>query len=175
MKFSYTYDPEKSKEDAQYDGVYALMTNAPAKKLSTDAVFTSFKEQHHVETSHHQWKAPIRLRPLFLKKIRRLESLVFVQFLALMCFYLLQRCYRDGREGECRTTGETLLRRFAHCPVAFRCRQGSVEVMVNRLLPRQEATLQILQLPSVAQQIQPVVSGALHDPMLDEQPDLPDN
>lgn len=174
LKFSYRYDAAKAEEDAQYDGVYAMMTNLPPASHSTDEVFTSFKEQHHIETSHHQWKAPIRLRPLFLKKIKRLESLVFVQFLALMCFYLVQRCYRVGKGGECRTTGETLLRRFAHCPLAFRYQKGSIEVMLNRLLPRQEETLRILGLPSVAGQILPFVSDGLEDPTLDQQADLSD-
>jgi hypothetical protein len=174
LKFSYSYDAARAEEDAQYDGVYAIMTNLPPESHSTDEVFTSFKEQHHIETSHHQWKAPIRLRPLFLKKIRRLESLVFVQFLALMCFYLVQRSYRLGKGGECRTTGETLLRRFAHCPLAFRYQKGSIEVMLNRLLPRQEETLRILGLPSVAEQIQPFVSDGLEDPTLDQQADLSD-
>ena len=174
LKFSYSYDAARAEEDAQYDGVYAIMTNLPPESHSTDEVFTSFKEQHHIETSHHQWKAPIRLRPLFLKKIRRLESLVFVQFLALMCFYLVQRSYRLGKGGECRTTGETLLRRFAHCPLAFRYQKDSIEVMLNRLLPRQEETLRILGLPSVAGQILPFVSDGLEDPTLDQQDDLSD-
>ena len=175
LKFSYRYHAEKAQEDAPYDGVYALMTNLPRKAHSTDDVFTDFKEQHHIETSHHQWKAPIRLRPLFLKKIRRLESLVFVQFQALMCFYLEQRCYRIRKARGCRTTGETLLRRFAHCPLAFRHQQDSIEVVVNRLLPRQEGTLRLLGLPPLAEQIQPVVSASLEDPILDQQPDLADN
>jgi hypothetical protein len=174
LKFSYSFEAARAEEDAQYDGVYAMMTNLPPASHSTDEVFTSFKEQHHIETSHHQWKAPIRLRPLFLKKIKRLESLVFVQFLALMCFYLVQRCYRLGKGGECRTTGETLLRRFAHCPLAFRYQKGSIEVMLNRLLPRQEETLRILGLPSVAGQILPFVSDGLEDPTLDQQVDLSD-
>jgi len=91
-----------------------------------------------------------------------------------MCFYLVQRSYRLGKGGECRTTGETLLRRFAHCPLAFRYQKGSIEVMLNRLLPRQEETLRILGLPSVAEQIQPFVSDGLEDPTLDQQADLSD-
>jgi transposase len=174
LKFSYRYEAEKATEDARYDGIYAMMTNLPPESHPTDEVFTSFKEQHHIETSHHQWKAPIRLRPLFLKKIKRLESLVFVQFLALMCFYLLQRCYRFSKGDECRTTGETLLRRFAHCPLAFRYQNDSIEVMLNPLLPRQQETLRILELPSVAEQIQPFVTAGLEDPSLDQQTDLAD-
>ena len=174
LEFSYRYDAPQAEEDAHYDGLYALMTNIPSESRSTDAVFTDFKEQHHIETSHHQWKAPIRLRPLFLKKIKRLESLVFVQFLALMCFYLVQRCYRLRAGAGCRTTGETLLRRFAHCPLAFRCQGDSIEVVLNRLMPRQEQTLTLLGLPSVGEQVQPFASPDLQDPTLDQQDDLAD-
>ena len=94
LKFSYHYDPKRAETDAKYDGLYAVSTSLRKKTHSTDDVFTTFKEQHHIETAHHQWKAPIRLRPLFLKRVTRLESLIFVQFLALMAFYLLQRLYR---------------------------------------------------------------------------------
>ncbi len=174
LEFSYRYDAARAEEDAPYDGVYALMTNIPSNGRSTDGVFTDFKEQHHIETSHHQWKAPIRLRPLFLKKIKRLESLVFVQFLALMCFYLVQRCYRLRTGGGSRTTGETLLRRFAHCPLAFRHQGESIDVVLSRLLPRQEQTLTILGLPPVGEQVQPFVSADLEDPTLDQQDDLAD-
>jgi transposase len=174
LKFSYTYYPERAQEAAQYDGVYALMTNLPRAKNATDEVFTAFKEQHHIETSHHQWKAPIRLRPLFLKKVRRLESLVFVQFLALMAFYLLQRRYRNAKGKDCRTTGETLLRRFAHCPIAFKSQKNSVEVIAGHLMPRQAETLRILELPSVEQQLQSYVTTALYESDLGSQDNLPD-
>jgi hypothetical protein len=174
LEFSYRYDAALAEEDAHYDGIYALMSNIPCESRSTDGVFTDFKEQHHIETSHHQWKAPIRLRPLFLKKVKRLESLVFVQFLALMCFYLLQRCYRLRTGGGCRTTGETLLRRFAHCPLAFRYQGDSIEVVLNRLMARQQQTLTILGLPSVGEQVQPFASANLEDPILDQQDDLAD-
>jgi transposase len=174
LEFSYRYDAALPQEDARYDGLYSLMTNIPSDSRSTDDVFTDFKEQHHIETSHHQWKAPIRLRPLFLKKVKRLESLVFVQFLALMCFYLVQRCYRLHAGGACRTTGETLLRRFAHCPLSFRYRGDSIEVVLNRLMPRQQQTLTLLGLPSVGEQVQPFASADLDDPTLDQQDDLAD-
>jgi hypothetical protein len=174
LVFSYRYEAEKVQHDAPCDGVYALLTNAPAPSHSTDALFGDFKEQHHIETAHHQWKAPIRLRPLFLKSLRRLESLVFVQFVALMAFYLVQRRYRLACGAGCRTTGETLLRRFAHCPLAFRHPKGSIAVLVHRLLPRQEHTLAILGLPPIAQQIQAFVSAGLEDPLMDQQADLAD-
>ena len=58
---------------------------------------------------------------MFLKKATRIESLVFVQFLALMAFYLLQRLYRSAKGPSCRTTAETLLKRFILCPSVAEC------------------------------------------------------
>jgi hypothetical protein len=49
LVFSYRYEAEKVQHDAPCDGVYALLTNAPAPSHSTDALFGDFKEQHHIE------------------------------------------------------------------------------------------------------------------------------
>ncbi len=94
LTFSFNYHPQLAAADAKHDGLSAIAASLPKKTHNTDELFTSFKEQHHIETAHHQWKAPLRLRPLFLKKASRIESLLLVQFLALMAFYLLQRLYR---------------------------------------------------------------------------------
>lgn len=141
LQFSWQYHPERAQKDAAYDGLYAICTSLSKKTHSTDAVFTAFKEQHHIETAHHQWKAPIRLRPLFLKKVTRIESLVFVQFLALMAFYLLQRSYRLANDPSCRTTAETLLKRFSFTPIAVRYQPDTVQVTP---LPLKKAQIEIL-------------------------------
>lgn len=158
IKFSFQYHPELSEKDANYDGLYAIATSLPKKTYSTDDVFRAFKEQHHIETAHHQWKAPIRLRPLFLKKVTRIESLVFVQFLALMAFYLLQRLYRLSKGGSCRTTGETLIKRFLFCGIAVRYKKNSVHVIPFPLKPAQEEVLKRLEFPLVAEQIKRYVT-----------------
>jgi len=153
LKFSYQYHPEIAEKDARYDGLYAIGTSLPKKTHTTDKVFIAFKEQHHIETAHHQWKAPIRLRPLFLKKVTRIESLVFVQFLALMAFYLLQRVYRLTKGPSCRTTAETLLKRFALCGIGIRYQKRSIDVTPFALKPAQEAILKNFRFPSVHKQI----------------------
>jgi transposase len=158
LKFSYHYHPEIAKSDAQYDGLYAIGTSLPKKTHSTDDVFTTFKEQHHIETAHHQWKAPIRLRPLFLKKATRIESLVFVQFLALMAFYLLQRRYRLAKGASCRTTAVSLIRRFVLCGIGIRYSKRSVTVTPFALKPPQEAILKTLRFPYPHEQIRSEVT-----------------
>lgn len=158
LKFSYNYHPAVAKKDADYDGIYALSTSLRKKTHTTEEVFTTFKEQHHIETAHHQWKAPLRLRPLFLKKITRIESLVFVQFLALMAFYLLQRLYRLAKGPSCRTTAETLLKRFAFCAIGIRHEKQSVQV--DPFIPKesQQFILHKLRFPLVRGQIKSYVT-----------------
>ena len=153
LKFSYQYDPKLAETDAKHDGLYALGTSLRKKTHSTDQVFTTFKEQHHIDTAHHQWKAPIRLRPLFLKTVTRIESLIFVQFLALMAFYLLQRLYRLAKGRSCRTTAETLLKRFALATVVVRYDEKSVRVMPLPLKDHQVEILDTLNFPTLKEQI----------------------
>ena len=158
LKFFYQYHPEIAKQDTRYDGLYAIGTSLPKTTHTTDDVFIAFKEQHHIETAHHQWKAPIRLRPLFLKKVTRIESLVFVQFLALMAFYLLQRLYRLAKGPTCRTTAETLIKRFALCGIGIRYQKQSVTVTPFVLKQAQGAILKNLRFPSVHEQIKNYVA-----------------
>jgi len=158
LKFSYLYHPEIAEHDALYDGIYAIATSLRKKTQSTDEVFRTFKEQHHIETAHHQWKAPLRLRPLFLKKAKRIESLVFVQFLALMAFYLLQRLYRLAKGPSCRTTAETLLKRFVLCAIGLRYRKRSVQVEPFALSDPQQLILRTLRFPLVHAQIKRYVT-----------------
>jgi transposase len=153
LKFSYQYHDDRAQKDARYDGLYAICTSLSKKTHSTDEVFTAFKEQHHIETAHHQWKAPIRLRPLFLKKVIRIESLVFVQFLALMAFYLLQRSYRLAKGACCRATGETLLKCFSFTPIAINYHPQSVQVTPFPLKKVQIEILKMLGFPLLEGQI----------------------
>ena len=153
LKFSYHYDPKLAERDANYDGLYAVGTSLGKRTHSTDDVFTTFKEQHHIETAHHQWKAPIRLRPLFLKRVTRIESLIFVQFLALMAFYLLQRLYRLAKGRCCRVTGETLLKRSAHATIVVRYDADCVRVMPLPLKDSQTEILEKLKFPTLQEQI----------------------
>ena len=58
-----------------------------------DRVFSTFKEQYTVENANKILKGPVKLRPIFLHKQERIESLILVIFLALMLYYLLERTY----------------------------------------------------------------------------------
>jgi transposase len=135
--------------------LYLIATSLVRSKYTADQVFTMFKEQHHIETAHHQWKAPIRLRPIFLHKVQRIESLILVQFIALMAFYLLQRQYRQrSRRPDCRTTAETLIRQFSFVPISLREQNGQTVVSIFRPSLMQAEILSTLAHPHLATQLE---------------------
>ncbi len=172
LKFFYQYHSDLARKDAKYDGLSVLGTSLSKNTHTSDDVFVAFKEQHHIETAHHQWKAPLRLRPLFLKKPTRLESLVFVQFLALMAFYLIQRLYRLAKGKACRTTGETLIRHFVSCPIAVRYEKAFAQVMPFSLKPVQVDVLKNLGFPFVNEQIQKYVIPSKEGPDMEGEGDI---
>jgi hypothetical protein len=93
FRFAFTFAAAAAAAAAAYDGLAVLVTTAP-RSQSADALFTQFKEQNYVELSHHQWKTPLAVRPVFLKSPRRVEALVCLMQIALTAYQLLERFYR---------------------------------------------------------------------------------
>src|SRR5919204_281525 len=88
-------DEAKMQAATQWDGMYALVTTLRAEEYSTDRVFGLFKEQHYVERSNHILKGQLRISPIYLKKPIRIEGLLFILWLALVAYLLLERQYRN--------------------------------------------------------------------------------
>src|SRR5262249_31088321 len=65
-RFTFEFDAVAAEAAAAYDGPSALVTTAP-REQSADALFSQYKGQNYVELSHHQWKTPLAVRPVFLK------------------------------------------------------------------------------------------------------------
>lgn len=85
-------DRQRLREDAQFDGLYCLLTNQPRAAAGRRAVFRAYKDQSAVEGRFRVLKQPpIQVRPLWLHQPRRLESLVFVIMVALLLFALIER------------------------------------------------------------------------------------
>jgi len=85
-------DRARLREAAQFDGIYALVSNCPASEASTPAVFGAYKGQSQVEGRFRVVKhPPIQIRPLWLHQPRRIESLLFVVMVALFLFALIER------------------------------------------------------------------------------------
>jgi transposase len=89
------FDEAKMQEATQWDGLYALVATLPAAEYSMDQVFGLYKEQHYVERSNHILKGELRVSPVYLKKPIRIEGLLFILWLALVVYLLLERQYRN--------------------------------------------------------------------------------
>jgi hypothetical protein len=154
-RFTFALDAGAAAAAAAYDGLSVLVTTAP-RKQSADALVTQFRGQNYVELSHHQWKTPLAVRPVFLKTPRRVEALVCLMQVALTAYQLLERFYRrSAPEGataaERRRTAESLLREFqGYGLIERRTRLGRV-VRATQLTRRQQQVLRQLGFPSPAQ------------------------
>jgi hypothetical protein len=85
-------DHARLRQDAQYDGVYCLLTNEAADGLPLTGVFAAYKDQATIEGRFRVVKQPpIQVRPVWLHQPRRIESLVFVVMVALFLFALIER------------------------------------------------------------------------------------
>jgi transposase len=164
-RFVFQFDAALAEADAAYDGYSALVTTAPLSK-SADTLFTYFKQQNYLELLHHQWKAPLAVRPLFLKSPTRVEALLCLLQLALTAYQLLERLYRqsvaaDAPAADQRLTAESLLRHFrVYGLLIQRCPIGRV-VYATRLTSRQRQILGQLGFSTPAQ----ILSRKLpHDP-----------
>ena len=88
--------------DERLDGMFPLITNC--KDLSLKAILEAYKFQPKLEKRHEQLKSVQHLAPVWLKKVSRIEALLFLYFIALLVHALLEREIRQGmaREGlEC--------------------------------------------------------------------------
>ena len=84
--------------DEACDGIFPLITND--RKLSMKEVLAMYKYQPHVEKRHEQLKSVYAVAPVMLKNVDRIESLLFVYFLALLIESLMEREVRNGMKME---------------------------------------------------------------------------
>lgn len=94
--FTWERDEAAIAEAEALDGFYVLITNLPADEYDTAAVLQLYKGQHRVERRFGDFKGPLAVRPVFLKDNRRIASLVFVVYLALLVYCLLERQVRKA-------------------------------------------------------------------------------
>jgi len=154
-RFVYSFDENAVAADRIYDGLSVLVTTAP-RSSSADLLFTQFKEQIYAEQSHHQFKTPLAIHPLFLKSPKRVESLVHLMMIALTAYHLLQRVYRqsvpeEASDKEKRTTTETILRAFANYTLILRRSRLGKVINPTQLSAEQRKILNKLGFPTPAQ------------------------
>jgi transposase len=81
--------------EAQWDGVYSVLTNLPEVTHSPSAVLEIYKNQHHVEGRFRDLnQLPVRVRPVWLHRPDRIETMIFLIMVAVLLFALLERQVR---------------------------------------------------------------------------------
>jgi transposase len=177
VQLHWQLDHARLREAAQFDGLYSLLTNLTAAQAQTRTIFRHYKEQSVVEGRFKAFKhPPLQVRPLWLHRPRRLESLVFVVLVALFLFALIERAARrevqrsgqvfaglraEGRD-HLPVTSAQLLAAFAPLSLVKQRLRVADEVVVvftpTTLTPIQAQILQRLQLPPPTVYVQPSIT-----------------
>lgn len=89
MVFDVHEDVAALQQAARFDGLFPLVTNSEAFTL--EQTLRLYKYQPFLEKRHEQMKSVLDVAPVFLKKPERVASLLFVYFVALLVFALIER------------------------------------------------------------------------------------
>lgn len=76
------------------DGFYVLLTNLRPEQADASEVLRIYKRQAIAERRFGDFKGPLAVRPVLLKNNARIAALVFVVYLALLVYCLLERQVR---------------------------------------------------------------------------------
>ncbi len=75
--------------DAKCDGLFAMVTNH--EKLTPKELLAVYKYQPFLEKRNEQLKSVLAVAPVFLKKPERVAALLFLYFIAVLAFALIER------------------------------------------------------------------------------------
>jgi transposase len=140
---------------AQWDGVYSILTNLPAATHSANEVLTIYKGQHHVEGRFRNMnQLPIRVRPLWLKRPDRIETLIFLVMLAVLIYALVERqVHRHIAETGQKIEGLMPEKRDTFTPSGLRLLGAFAAVCLVRWDDGQSVRFQLSELSAVHRQI----------------------
>lgn len=127
--------PDIIEQDSRSDGMFPLITNCT--DLSKAKILEAYKFQPRLEKRHEQLKSVEDVAPVYLKKITRIEGLLFLYFIALLVQGLLEREVRQAmarenieilplypEERECRAPSTERILRLFEPLQRHRLRQG---------------------------------------------------
>lgn len=77
------------KQEGRADGVFPLITNID--DMAMKQVLKQYKYQPNIEKRHSYFKSVLEVTPMFLKTPERIEALLFLYFLSLMIYALVER------------------------------------------------------------------------------------
>ncbi len=118
--------------DARTDGMFPLITNC--KDLSLKQILEAYKFQPRLEKRHEQLKSVQDMAPVWLKNVARIGALLFLYFVALLVYALLER---ELRQGMAREKVDSL----PLYPEERECRAPSTERILNLFAPLQRHRL----------------------------------
>ena len=78
-------------EASKIDGIFPLITNT---ELEASEVLRKYKSQPFLEKRMYTKKTVLEVAPVFLKKEKRIEAMLFLYFVALMIVSLIERKIR---------------------------------------------------------------------------------
>jgi transposase len=87
---TFTRDPDAIAAASRTDGIYALATNIPGKRLTAGQVLRTYKGQQIVERRHRDYKQTLKVRPIFLHNDDRIMALTSIVGIALLIFGLIE-------------------------------------------------------------------------------------
>jgi transposase len=80
-------------EASKIDGIFPLITNT---SLAAGDVLKRYKDQPYLEKRMYTKKTVLEVTPVFLKKEKRIEAMLFLYFVALMIVSLIERKIRTN-------------------------------------------------------------------------------
>lgn len=96
--FAVEENGEAIQADAKCDGLFAMVTNHEA--LTPKELLEVYKYQPFLEKRNEQLKSVLAVAPVFLKKPERVAALLFLYFLAVLVFALIEREVRQAMKRE---------------------------------------------------------------------------
>lgn len=118
--------------DERSDGMFPLITNG--RELSLKAILEAYKFQPKLEKRFEQLKSVQHVAPVWLKKVSRVEAVLFLYFIALLVHALLERELRQAMARE----GKDQLPLY---PEERECRAPSTERILEVFAPLQRHRL----------------------------------
>ena len=82
--------------DALCDGLFAMVTNEDVEAMDATALLEAYKYQPFLEKRNEQLKSVLSVAPIYLHNPKRVAALLFVYFLAVLVFALVEREVRLG-------------------------------------------------------------------------------
>ncbi len=91
-----TLDADAIKASATADGIFPLITDMPADRMSPLDILSIYKYQPFVEKRHEQLKTAAEVVPVNFKTPERIEAYLFLYFIAMTVHALIERQVRDA-------------------------------------------------------------------------------